>query len=280
MSDEGQALSGGAGEEMGGAPLGVAVLAPEPVAAPETTPVAAFDLSTVEGIKAAAAQFPTLQQWREEGYAAGKQTGRSEFEKQLRLDQGRAERVQEYHQYVIDQLNNGADPSQLAKQTPAWMSAYETANRVSLYTGLAQQAASLLPDAQRADITARLELLEGKPEELETVAQMALNALDAHAKSSALLDFDPDSIDANHPAYPKLQAWKEREVTSELNAQKTAANAVQAAPLTPTGSAPVPQNLDALAGMPQEQQMEYLLNLATSDPQQYERIKSELYAAR
>lgn len=279
MSDEGQALSGGMGEEVTGTPSGVAVMAPEPVAATETPPVAAFDLSTVEGIKAAAAQFPSLQQWREEGFSAGKQTGRSEYEKQLRLDQGRAERVQEYHGYVVDQLNNGADPAQLAKQTPAWMAAHEIANRVALYTGLASQAASLLPADKAADIKARLELLEGQPEELEAVAQMALDALDTHAKSSALLDFDPDSIDATHPAYPKLQAWKEREVTSELNARAVQANAVPGTPIVPAGAAPVPRNLDALAAMPQTEQMDYLLGLATSNPAEYEKVKAELYAA-
>jgi hypothetical protein len=177
-----------------------------------------FDLSTDDGIRAAAESNPALKGYFDKLQADAANTARQQRDNELRRESGTAEQARRYNESVIQRLRNGEDPDVIARETPLWVKANEDTTRAELYSQIATHAASLLPPAEAAVVKTLAESVQGKPEEMQQVAQTALNAVAAHSQARALDDFDPDTIDKNSPTWARLQTWKERELTSEREA--------------------------------------------------------------
>ena len=223
----------------------VAEVQPEPVAASPDFSI--FERMTPADLKAAAEKYPNLQSWREEGFEAGRQ----KRERELRMEQGSREAAIRAQEWLIDQLNQGADPAELAKQTPIWVQANEANVRAELFSGLATQAADLLgDDPQAATIRSLVTSLEGKPDELQQVATAAMAAVQSSTKASSLNEIlNADTLEVI-PTGSKLRAAiaakVEADVAAELRARAIEANKQEQPPATPSGKAPGASALEQL----------------------------------
>lgn len=185
-------------------------------AAPE--PVVTFDLSTDDGIKAAAESNPRLKGYFEKLQADAANTARQRRDAELRREQGTAERAQQYHEWLVSELQKGTDPQELARQTPIWVSANEQHALSRVSKALLQRAGEL------GDETARelAESLEGNTEELPRVAQATLDALVKRAKSDAVEAISLDTLPAS------LKTQVDRLVAEQVEAKVAAELAAHA----------------------------------------------------
>ena len=157
-----------------GTPVADAVT--EPVAEPTDTPVAespaTFDLTTDEGIRAAVAVNPTLAGYLEKTRKDAENDARQRMQSEMRREQGTVERVQQYHRWVVGELEKGRDFSEIAQDAPMFVTANEEALRVEVLRAMLQQAAA--NGDETADAYAAT--LKGASDETVVVAQRAINA--------------------------------------------------------------------------------------------------------
>ncbi len=206
-----------------------------------------FDFSTIDGIRKAAESNPMLKAWREEGFEAGRQRREAE----LRRDQGTVERAQAFTRSVASRIANGEDPEVIAKEVPLYVKANEDTTRADLMRALVEQAATLRSLGQT---------LVGSPEELTKVAQASLEAALSRARQLAIDELDPDTLPKDHKLRLWLDAQRDHEVETELNAREIAVKQPVNAPRTPSG-APVADGLITAAeftAMTKSQQERYL----------------------
>ena len=160
-----------------------------PVAAAEQPVAEAFDLSTTDGIRRAAEKYPTLQQWREEGFNAGK----LKRDKELRDQLGSEDAVKSYHEQVVRRIASGEDPSAVLKETPQ----YVKANRDAYWRGEVEKVIDAFSTDEQAQIRDALEAAEDV-DSRERVSRQVLDfAIDRHStnriKSLKLADVPEDS---------------------------------------------------------------------------------------
>lgn len=275
QEQEGQSGAGtGAAEAQGGASLDVATLEREAVAAsPQGVAEAPqFDLSTIEGIRRASEANPMLKAWREEGFEAGRQRREAE----LRRDQGTVERAQAYHRSYVQRLAAGEDPEVLARETPLYVKANEDTARAELMRSLVQQAITLADEPGGAMLRTLAEEIEGKPEELQRVAQATLETALARARQEAIDNLDPETLPKDHKLRRWLDDQKQHEVETELNAREIAAKQPVNAPRTPSGTPSADGLITAeeFVGMTKSSQEKYIDSLSQ---EQVETLLAKVY---
>lgn len=201
--------------------------------------VAEYDLSTPEGVRAAADTFPALKAV----FADYENTGRQRTLAEMRREQGANDRATAYHAELLRQLEEGADPRELAKQTPGYVKANEDWTRAEVLRGLIAKARELDEDAV-APLAELAESLQGNPDEIEKVAQAAINAVankSGAAARQALFDIESlDEIPKDSRLYAHVQSLIAKETETEVNARTTEANTLPPMPSTPSGTAAEP----------------------------------------
>lgn len=246
-------------------PSQVAVSTADAVAPASEQAVAAFDLNTLEGIRAAAEQNPQLKAWREEGYGAGLEAGKQRTLAQIQREQGSLERAQDTVRWAAEQISKGADPDEIAKQMAPHVTANQSWTRAEIMRGLIAQARTLDEEAV-APLAELADALEGNADEIQKVAQAALNAVanksGATARQSILDAESLDAVPKDSKLYKAIRAEIEKEAATEVNAQKTEANKVPAGPKTPAGTATNPMTKDTFEAMSHEEQLAHLATLS------------------
>lgn len=234
----------GAEETASEAPAGVVADAVESVAgdveAVPATPV--VDLSSDDGIKAAADAHPTLRGYFEKLQADAANAARQRRDAELRRDQGTSDRATAYHQWVVDQLNNGADPAELARQTPLYVKANFDTNRYELSRRLLDAASEGLSETEAAPLKALADALEdGDPEGMQKVAQAALSASLAKVRAEAKAEAEAE---ANARWEARLEADRKAAALEAEIATRT--NAPNARGVPPAAGGPVTwQSIDS-----------------------------------
>lgn len=187
---------------------------PEAVAEAPVT----FDFSTDAGILAALEANPNLKGFLTKREADAANTARQRRDAELRRDQGANERAQQYHEWLVTELEKGTDPRELARQTPTWVKANEDFTRTELMKALLRQAGEF-------DETAKglADTLEGSPDELTKVAQVTLDSAVRRAReesrSSTLASLTFDALPDDHPLRSYLRDQIAAGVKAELEAQ-------------------------------------------------------------
>lgn len=185
LEEQSASVTTGAEETAIEAPAGAVEEAVEAVAgdggAVAAQPVT-FDLSTDDGIRAAAEANPTLRGYFQKLQADAANAARQQREAEIRREQGTVERVQQYHQRLIGELQkDDADLDALARETPFFVKANEELVRAELLRAMLEQAAA------HGDETAKelAQNLKGSPDEMVTVAQRAVDAAIKRARDEA-----------------------------------------------------------------------------------------------
>lgn len=230
----------GAEEATVEAPAGAVEPVAEPAAGGDPAVAEApvtFDLSTDAGILAALEANPNLKGFLTKREADAANTARQRRDAELRRDQGANERAQQYHSWLVSELEKGSDPKELARQTPTWVKANEDHTRSELMRALLTQAGEL-------DDTAKglADTLEGTPDELTKVAQVALDAAIKRARQEAVAGISYDALPDAHPLRSYLRDQIAAGVKAELEAQAKEQVIAQTSPNPPAviGSTPAP----------------------------------------
>ena len=242
----------------------VAAPVDEAVADATANAVADLDLSTPDGVRAAAKRFKAIQDVLDESRLNGENTGKQRTISEMRREQGTADRAREYHEDLIRRLNAGEDIAELTKQTPLYVKANEDWTRAEIMRGLIAQARTLDEEAV-APLAELADALEGNAEEIQKVAQAALNAVanksGATARQSILDAESLDAVPKDSKLYKAIRAEIERETETEVNAQKTEAKPVPAGPKTPAGTATNPMTRQTFESMSRDDQKSYISTL-------------------
>ena len=243
----------------------VAAPVDEAVADATANAVADLDLSTPDGVRAAAKRFKAIQDVLDESRLNGENTGKQRTISEMRREQGTADRAREYHEDLIRRLNAGEDIAELTKQTPLYVKANEDWTRAEIMRGLIAQARTLDEEAV-APLAELADALEGNAEEIQKVAQAALNAVanksGATARQSILDAESLDAVPKDSKLYKAIRAEIERETETEVNAQKTEAKPVPAGPKTPAGTATNPMTRQTFESMSRDDQKSYISTLS------------------
>lgn len=201
-----------------------------------------FDLSTEAGIAAAIEQSDLLRQRLAKQQNDGFQNGRQNRDAELRREQGSNERAQAHHKWLIDQLNEGADPEELAKQTPLYVKANEDFQRVALSRAfvtatLNHFGESAMPDELETALSA-LES-QGDVAAIQGIASTAVQRVADKSKADTISTLKLADVPADAPLHAEIMALAHSLQQEEAAAQGIAAK--QAAATNPPnvrGSAP------------------------------------------
>lgn len=247
-----------------------------PVESPvaESPDYSVLERLTLADLKALSEKNPVIREYREQGFEAGRQ----KRERELRMEQGSREAAEQYHRMVIDMIEQGKDLDEIKRTTPVYVAANEARTRAELSRALIEQSIEALGDDPAAQSLRSLtETLEGKPEELLTVAQAALNAVSSRAMAQALADFDPEGVSDNAPVRAKLIAWRDREVAAELKAREIEAKKRENPPEVPTGNG---QALSALEQLQHINDSERRVEALVANPGLRARAWDEIAASK
>lgn len=219
-----------------------------PVPAPEPTPAieaaeesvpesVTFDLSTVDGVRAAAEKSEAMRNYLEKLRLDSANAERQRVQNEMRREQGSVERAQATIAALVDRLADGEDPEVLKKELPMYVSANAGWAQAQILSKLAEQAIEMAePTAQEA-LRALLERAD-TPEAVQEVTGHALNAVLRKNTDDTLANLDPESL----REHPRFKDWLQSELTKamevEMAAQQKQTTIRPNAPTTPSGVAP------------------------------------------
>lgn len=257
-------------------PLAVAAIAGGAVADAENRTVTSdIDLSTPEAVRKFLAQYPAYEAVQ----ADVRNAERQRLQAEMRREQGSQEAVQKQMGQLIERLNAGEDPNVIAKEVPLIYTAAQDRARVEFAKGLFEQAKALDPDAVAA--------LEGfdenpdlTPEQFLALAQAATNAVANKSKRTgkdeAFAIESIDDIPVDTPLRKAIDAWHQKEIETEMTAQNIEANRREAPPSTSAGTVAGEVDLSRFEGMSEPESAAYMMNLATTNPVEYEKVRDAL----
>ena len=131
---------------------------PVPEAEPESvTSTPTFDLSSVDSVRDAAEKAEALKNYLEKVKLDAANAERQRVQNEMRREQGTTERAQQYHQWLIDQLENGVDPDSLKRETPIYVTANAGWAQAQILTQLAQQAIEMAAPETKSALQALLD---------------------------------------------------------------------------------------------------------------------------
>lgn len=239
--------------------------------------VAEFDLTTPEGARKFAAQHPAFTAV----FADERNAERQRALRERDLEQGTQESVQAYHARLIDRLNSGEDPDVLAKETPQFYTAAQERSRIEMSQNLFNQAKALDPESVSALDPFAENASTG--DQWASVAQAAMNAAANKSKSLGRDEFmnaeTLDGIPEDAPIRKAIQAWHEQQLENDKMADSIEANRREIAPSTSGGTVSDGVDLSRFEGMSDAQAQTYMLELATSNPAEYAKVKDALLGA-
>lgn len=178
---------------------------------------------------------------------------------QLKREQGANERVQQYHQWLAEQVANGASAEEIARETPTFVKANEDFARVEVAKAFANKALDGfgLDDETRSAYAEQIEALTTEPERLYAIAEQlweqGASRFTENRVNERIGNLTLDEIPKDSRLHASLQAHIESEVTKELEARAAEKEPVANPPRTPKGTPGVDASSRYLAMSPQEQ---------------------------
>jgi hypothetical protein len=232
-----------------------AVAAEQEQAVAEAVQRAVADLTTPEGIRAAAREHPAF----EAVFADERNRERQRLEREMRLNEGNLERAQGTVRWAIDQINAGGDPDEIAKQMAPHVKANHDWARVDILKGMIAQARTLDEEAV-APLSELADSLGGNADEVEKVAAAALQAVSGARERAAIQKIlDTDDFDSLPESKLKqsIAARIAREAEAEVNARQVESNRPPLIPSAPAGTAAEPMTPARFNAMPREERLAY-----------------------
>ncbi|MCG3769138.1 MAG: hypothetical protein JW384_00258 [Nitrosomonadaceae bacterium] len=254
-----------------------AIQTPAIVETQESVP-ATYDIETADGVLEAAEKSAAMKNYLEKVRLDTANAERQRLASEMRQQQGSINRAQAYHEYIVNQLNNGVDPEELAKQTPLYVAANESWTRAELNRILVEEAIASADEDQRDSMRIDLDNATSA-NDMRALASKSLVAMRQKVQRDHLAELDP-SLLAEHPRFKDwLQDQVTKRVDEELNAQKTQSVSSRRvnAPNIPVGSAPSAGiNPVEFSQMSPRDQERMLSNLT---PQQEDALMTSMYEA-
>lgn len=219
---------------------------PLPVEQIETVPefvlrqetASSFDLSTDEGIRAAADSSPMLKGYLERMKLDGINQGRQSRESELRRDEASNERVEQMTQALFDRYGIEVEPEDqnffrvITKSNSDFQ-------RVNLSKEYAERAADYfqLSADDRVAFTTHLESINSDPAATQNVASEMMQAVYKKGMEDAMNNLTPEILQNN----PSVTNWIAQQVQYQNDSEETArrieASIRGKVPSVPTGSA-------------------------------------------
>ena len=205
---------------------------PEPVQ--ETVPdTSTFDLSSVDSVREAAEKAEALKNYLEKVKLDAANAERQRVQNEMRREQGTAERAQAYHQWLIDQIESGADTEALKREIPLYVTANAGWAQAQVLTGLAQQAIEIASPEVKPLLQGILNEADS-PEAITKAAGHIVETIVNYSKNDALANLDFNML----KEHPKFGDWITQQVKDkmeeEMSAQKKQASVRQNAPKVPS----------------------------------------------
>lgn len=227
-------------------PMAVADAGTEPVAGDAGAVAGSevqFDLSTDEGILAAAEANPTLKGLLERFKRDGENTGRQRTESELRRKAASDEQIIRYQQDVL--RTKGVELSaDEAKELLPWMDAHWDQARLNHAKGLVGVAKQFFEVGDDPALEAALAGYGDDPEQWDAVAgRMMVTVAEKAAKEAItkhrqdLLALSPADLRKDPDMVALLSKWQEAENKAEERATRTRANRVETSGITSSGTA-------------------------------------------
>lgn len=265
-------------DQVAEAPVPEAEVQPVPDAdsapVPETS--TAFDLSSADSVREAAEKAEALKNYIEKVKLDTANAERQRIQNDMRREQGSAERAQAYHQWLIDQIENGADPDELKKQTPLYVTANAGWAQAQVLKDLANQAIDMVPPEKKAEYQGELDNADS-PEAIQHVGSRILQAMIDGNTANVLgnLDFN------NLQEHPRFGEWITSQVKArmeeEMKAQDIQGRSRTNAPSIPSGTAATGGiSAEQFVSMDKATQDKYLSNLTD---EQEDALMTALYEA-
>lgn len=235
-----------------------------------------YDLNSVDGIRAASEQSDAMKNYLEKMRLDTVNAERQRIQNEMRREQGSVDKANAYHQYLVNQLNDGVDIEELRKQTPLYVAANEGWLRTGMYQTLAEEAIAMADEDQREFMRGVLSNAMDA-NDVRVIATESLNALKQKTKREHLAELDLDTLLET----PKFKEWLDdqvsKRISEEASAQKTQSTRRVNAPNIPIGSAPsVGINPVEFANMSTRDQERTLSRLT---PQQEDALMTSMYEA-
>lgn len=229
---------------------------PEPVT---TSPT--FDLSSVDSVREAAEKAEALKNYLEKVKLDAANAERQRVQNEMRREQGTTERAQQYHQWLIDQLENGVDPESLKREIPLYVNANAGWAQAQILNQLAQQAIEMAAPETKSALQALLDRVDSFEAITEATGHI-LNAVTEKSKTDMLSSLDFDAL-KEHPRFGDwLTSQVKAKMEEEMSAQKTQASARPNAPKVPSGAAVAGDiNIEQYLSMDEPAKQRYLSNL-------------------
>lgn len=223
---------------------------PAPVVADApVNPSPAYDLSTDDGIRAAIEANPNLSGFITKTKADAENTARQRYDAEVKREQGTVERATQYHQWVTEQIANGADPDEIAKQTPLFVKANEATLRAQLNRMYVEGSRQFFELPESDALSSALEAVGDDPDQSRVIAESVLQAIYTKGGQKAVGELTLDTVPKESRLYEQIQEAIHKETATELRARETERRAVDPGPVTPNGvstSAMTKEGLDAM----------------------------------
>ena len=246
----------------------------DPVDGGAASDIQTYDLDSETGLAAAIERSALLRGRLAKQQDDGFQNGRQNRDAELRREQGSVERAQGYHQWLVDQLEQGADPAEVAKQTPLYVKANQDTTRSELGKAWVEATLGHFGEQEQEVIRGVLTSFDGNPESVGDLASKTWEAAATKVRVATVAGLSLDQIPKESALHTEIQALVDGKVTAELAAREIEATR-QDAPPRVNGSAPGSVGMtsttaramttDQAANLPDEQYREWQRLIATSN---------------
>jgi NADH dehydrogenase/NADH:ubiquinone oxidoreductase subunit G len=246
----------------------------EPAPVPETS--TAFDLSSADSVREAAEKAEALKNYLEKVKLDTANAERQRIQNEMRREQGSVERAQAYHQWLIDQIENGADPEELKKQTPLYVTANAGWAQAQVLRELAGQAIEMASPEVKATLQQSLDDADS-PEAVQRIASRVIQAVVDKNSADVLSNLDFNNLQ-EHPRFSEwLTSQVKARMEEEMKAQETQSKSRPQAPAVPSGTASTGGiSAEQFVSMDKAAQDKYLSNLTE---EQEDALMTALYEA-
>lgn len=228
---------------------------------------AEFDYSQIneDWIRAALDRSDVLKRVIKEREDNGFNAGRQKRDKELRLEQGSAEAAQRYHAWVVEQIELGADPNEIKKQTPLWVKANRDTERVTTAKTYAEKVLDAFNVEERDNITQAFDLIMDDPDRVDELTSMVLNEALTRTSKSKIASLSLDDIPKDSALWTAVQSHIQNEVQKEYEAKLKEREPEPNAPSLPAGNVSSADVLTKFKAMTPDERVEWRMNASPEE---------------
>jgi len=196
-----------------------------------------------------------LKQEQDNGFNAGKQ----HRDKELRLERGNEDTARAYHKWVADQIANGVDPEEFAKQTPLYVNANRATERVNAAKAIIEDVAEVFSEDDQARIEAVVEAIADDPDQMRKLARELRDTAANRLSSKQIAELTLDRVPKDSALHKSIQEHIASEAAKEIEAKQMEQNQKQNPPRTSNGAA-AGDPLASLARLDSDSRIKELVN--------------------